>query len=253
MSFFEQLSKLATTASEIGSFVEGIKTNTLGNSIAERVVNSIIKSPKTDKPKDPEDSPSTVTFNPSNENKVPVVYGKGFTKGIIVDAVLDNDDKSIWLSYVLSERTGTLIDGTQSVISFRRVLKDGYEILFDSSDGVTATAIRDSRGRTDTSINGLVKIYCYNNGTENQVFPLGYAGTKVNAYNIFPGWNSKHRYREFVLAVVKVTHSQEHGLTSIPDLTFELSNTMTEPGDVLYDYLTSTRYGAGVPESEINK
>jgi hypothetical protein len=30
-----------------------------------------------------------------------------------------------------------------------------------------------------------------------------------------------------------------------------MKNTMTLPGDVLYDYMTNTRYGAGIPEAEI--
>ena len=53
--------------------------------------------------------------------------------------------------------------------------------------------------------------------------------------------------------MVKVTYSQEKDLTYLPDFAFELVNTMTDPGDVLYDYLSSKIYGAGIADAEINK
>ena len=252
-NFFENLSKVAETINSASTFVQGIKADALGKDISNKVVNSLLKQPRVEKPADPEKSSSSVTLNPSVENKIPVCYGTGYTKGIIVDAALDNDEKSIWLSYVLSEVTGDMIDGTPSEISIRRVLADGYEIIFDGDDGVTALSKRDTFGNADTSINGLIKVYCYNNGSENQVFPTGYSGSKLPAYNLFPGWGTGHSYWNMVFAIVKVTHNQENEVTTLPEFTFECKNTMTEPGDVLYDYLTSTRYGAGIPEEEINK
>ena len=116
MSFFEQLSKIAETVNDAATFVQGIKSGALGQDISNKVSNSILKSSPVEKPADPEDGPTIVTLNPSIENSVPVLYGTGFSKGTIVDAALDADDKSLWIRFVLSERTGTTIAGVQSEI-----------------------------------------------------------------------------------------------------------------------------------------
>jgi hypothetical protein len=183
-----------------------------------------------------------------------VLYGRGLSKGIVVDAALDADGQSLWISYVISEVTGNLIDGTPSEITLRRVFADGYEITF-ASDGVTSINRKDTFGNTDNSINGLIKVYFYNNGSSNQSFPEGYpigsAPTSTPAYNLFPNWTSGFKYYNMVFAIVKITYSQEQDLTYLPEFTFDVENTMSDPGDVLNDYLTNTLYGAGVPAEEV--
>lgn len=249
-NFFENLSKVAETINDAGTFIQGIKADAIGKQIANKVSNSIIKTKTPDKPADPEKSPTAVTLKPSVDNKIPVLYGTGFTKGTVVDAALDADNQSIWLSYVISEVTGNKIDGTPSEISLQKVLIDGYEAAFQS-DGITIANKFDTQGNVDTSINGLIKIYFYNDGSESQSYPVGYTGSNNNAYDLFPGWNGGHSYWKMVFAIVKITYSQEKDLTYLPDITFKCRNTMDDAGDVLNDYLQSTRYGAGVPASEI--
>lgn len=252
MSFFENLSKIAEGITNASNFVEGLKNVSISENIANKVAGSVLKTQQPKEPVDPETSSTTVSLDPSVENVVPICYGTGITKGIVVDAALDADNQSIWISFVLSEKTGNKIDGTPSEITFNRIFIDGYEAQFNT-DGVTVVSKRDTRGTVDTSINGLIKVYCYNNGSDNQTFPFGSFGTATPAYNVFPGWNSGFKYYNFVFAVVKVTYSQEKDLTYLPDFAFELVNTMTDPGDVLYDYLSSKIYGAGIEDAEINK
>jgi hypothetical protein len=57
---------------------------------------------------------------------------------------------------------------------------------------------------------------------------------------------------ELVFALVKVTYNAEKNITNLPDFKFALSNTLTKPGDCLYDFMTNSRYGSGIPASEIN-
>ena len=249
-NFFENLSKVAETINDAGTFIQGIKADAIGKQIANKVSNSIIKTKKPDKPVDPEKSPTAVTLKPSVDNKIPVLYGTGFTKGIVVDAALDADNQSIWISYIISEKTGNKIDGTPSEIFLDAVLIDNYEATFQS-DGITVANRKDTFGNTDSSINGLIKVYFYNDGSTNQSYPLGFTGTNNNAYDLFPGWGTGHSYWNMVFAIVKITYSQENDLTYLPEFTFKCRNTMNDPGDVLNDYLQSTTYGAGVPASEI--
>jgi len=234
----------------VKEFVEGIKASTNSTNTSNKVVNSTIKTQTPNPPADPEKSSASVTLSPSIDNKIPVLYGRGLSKGIVVDAALDADGQSLWISYVISEVTGNLIDETPSEIKLKRVFADGYNITFDT-DGVTAINRKDTAENTDASINGLIKVYFYNDGSSNQSFPVGYTGTAVNAYDVFPNWTSGHKYHKMAFAIVKVTYSQENDLTYLPDFTFDVENTMSQPGDVLNDFLTSTLYGAGVPAEEV--
>ena len=55
----------------------------------------------------------------------------------------------------------------------------------------------------------------------------------------------------FVL--VSIVYNAEKNLTGLGNMQFKVTNTMKQPGDVLFDYMTNARYGAGIPEAEINK
>jgi hypothetical protein len=52
--------------------------------------------------------------------------------------------------------------------------------------------------------------------------------------------------------VVKIKYSSEKGVTNLAQMTFQVQNTLSEPGAVLTDYLTATRYGAGVDLAQID-
>ena len=57
---------------------------------------------------------------------------------------------------------------------------------------------------------------------------------------------------DLVFALIKVEYNKEKGITGIGNIEFKLKNSMTDPGDVINDYLTNSRYGAGIPAEEIN-
>jgi hypothetical protein len=54
-----------------------------------------------------------------------------------------------------------------------------------------------------------------------------------------------------VFAVVSVEYNKERNVTSLGELEFKITNSMTLPGDVLNDYMKNTRYGAGLTDAEI--
>jgi hypothetical protein len=56
---------------------------------------------------------------------------------------------------------------------------------------------------------------------------------------------------DLVFAVVRVNYVRAFNLTGIGTMTFDVSNSMTQPGDVLYDLSTNTRYGSGIPPGDI--
>jgi hypothetical protein len=56
---------------------------------------------------------------------------------------------------------------------------------------------------------------------------------------------------DLIFALVRVDYNREKNVTGLGDVTFEVSNSMFLPGDVLNDYMTNTRYGAGIASAEI--
>lgn len=234
-----------------------ITGNGLGSQLAKTaglafLLNQVNKSVNKDNDKpNPKDPGVRVQLDPDTNHSIPVVYGNAYVKGIVTDAQLTNGNKTMWYCITLSERTGTKIDGTQSVISFRKIYWGDLLMTF-SSDGITCTKVTDASGNQDTDINGLVKVYCFNNGSVNPVSPFGYTnGSLQNAYALFPNWTADHTMDNLVFALVRVDYNKNKNITGLKDMTFELNNTMYQAGDVLYDYMRSTRYGAGIADGEI--
>ena len=260
MSFLSGIKDFASNA--LGMF----KGDSLGASLLRtaasayalnRIVNSINKENN-----ELEDQGVELQLDPDPNNKIPVVYGTSAIGGNITDVVLASDNLSLWVCLTLCEQTGDLFSTedltdplnptyTASEITFDTVYMDGFEIVF-KSDGITADYLQDVESNYDTRVEDLIQVYCYSNGSSNQVFPLNYSGTPVDATTIFPNWNSTKAMNNLVFALVKVTYNAEKRITNFPEFKFKLTNTMTQPGDCLYDYLTNTRYGAGIDVTEIN-
>lgn len=188
---------------------------------------------------------------------IPVVYGDAFLTGHLVDAVLTNNNCTMWYAIALCEATGNTIDGTPSEIEFHDIYRNGNKLtFFDSTGGVDAIAEWEGEPPNLTanySVQNRLKIYCYSNGSES---PAGIVGQTTaqhgNAYDIFPGWTSTDQMSGLAFVLVRLDYSAVDDLTELGKLTFNVRNTMTDPGDVLYDYMTNTRYGAGIPTEEID-
>jgi hypothetical protein len=84
--------------------------------------------------------------------------------------------------------------------------------------------------------------------------PYGYTNSSLNnAYTVMPGWTSNHTMSDLIFAIVRIDYNKEDkDISKIGNMKFKLTNSMTLPGDCMYDYMTNTRYGAGIPAAEIN-
>lgn len=185
------------------------------------------------------------------DQKIPVVYGKAFLGGKLVDVNMTADRQTMWYCLVLSEKTGTIMSNSiASVTSFEKIYYNGNLVTFES-DGFTISKTTDKDGNDDGNLKGLVKIYCFNNGGSS---PTGVGSGTVPsaaAHTLFPGWGGTHTLNELVFVLVKVSYNPEKNAAGLGDITVELNNTMTQGGDVLYDMMTNTRYGAGIPAADI--
>jgi hypothetical protein len=147
------------------------------------------------------------------------------------------------MTYVLalSEKTQT---GTFSIDT---VFWNDKELTINSSGVVQSATDRD--GNVDTDYKDKIRVYAWagNSSSSNAIL-----GGSNNAYNIVPGWNSNDNMTDLVFAVIQIDFDAEKGLTGLPNVVFKMTNTLNNPGDVLYDYMTSTRYGAGIAANEID-
>ena len=266
MSFLDDL---AGVASGIGDIVSGIGGLFGGNSVGgqlaktaltgyalyktQQSINKDNQKPETTTTPKP-DPGVRLQVNPDPEHKIPVLYGTAFTGGIITDAVLTNSNKTMWYCVTICEYTGyKLSDSQPSEFTFNDIYWNDQRLVFNS-DGITVNYSVDRDGNNDNSLNGQVKIYCYrgSSGDLDHCVPTGYTlGTAYNAFDLMPDWTTDHTMNNLIFALVRVDYNKEKNVTNIGKLNFKLTNSMSMPGDVLYDYMTDTQYGCGIDPKEI--
>jgi hypothetical protein len=190
---------------------------------------------------------------PNAESKIPVLYGSAFFGGNISDAAMTNANRSMWYSIVLSEKTGTQFSNSAaSTYVLNNVYWNNQRIVF-RADGITADYTVDSNGTIDRSLSGLVKVYFYAGGRTNGQLPQGFTGdAPPNAETLFPNWTADtHAMSNLIFAIVRVDYNREKNITGLGDMLFNVTNSMNKPGDVVYDYLSNTVYGAGISTANI--
>jgi hypothetical protein len=234
-----------------------LKGNSIGSSLARTALlgyalNRLNKSAnKANKDTTPQGT--EVTIDPDTQYSLPVLYGSGYISGKIVDARLADNNTAMFICLALCEKTGRLISTAPSVISFEEIYFDNFRISF-KSDGITSDLIYDDNGNSSSVWQNKIKVYPFNgSSTSPTSFTSESTGNTSNAYDIMPGWSSTDQMNDTIFCILRIQYDAKNKLTTIGrDIKFKLSNTMTKPGDVMYDYLTNTRYGAGIPVSEIN-
>jgi hypothetical protein len=197
----------------------------------------------------------TIQIPPNQDNRIPVIYGRATCAGTIIEAVQSEDNKKMTYVLAISEVTGNLMSSnflTPSHYHFNSMRWAGSRVVFQA-DGVTANYITDRDGNLNRMVKDMIKIRCYAGGSAStyQIAPEGFTITPSNAYDNVPTWTSAKAMTDLVFAVVEVTYNKEKGLTDLPNMNFTITNSLNQPGDVLCDYMTNTRYGAGIPIEDI--
>lgn len=194
-----------------------------------------------------------VQLNPSTTNKLPVLYGAATFGGDVIDAQLANGNQELWSAIALAETTGTKISDTlASQYTLNEVFVNNERIIF-KSDGLTVDYTIDAEGNRNDAFDNLIQVYFYAGSRTNPQVPEYYTnGSLQNSEQVMPGWTTLHTMSNLLFAIVRIKYNEEKGLTDLPDFQFAITNTMSLPGDVLYDYMTNTRYGSGLTNGEIS-
>jgi hypothetical protein len=189
-------------------------------------------------------------LDPSTSNQIPVLYGEAYTGGNIIDVALSSDYKKSTYALVIAEVTGNKLSNSSATsYTFKNCYFNNNRVVF-KSDGITVDYTLDANGNQDISARDLIKVYFYAHDPKQ---PNGYSGTTPASYTVMPGWDSSHYpMTGLIYAIVEVTYSRDKNITGLPDIIWHIDSDMKKPGDVLYDYMTNTRYGAAIPSSEID-
>lgn len=193
-----------------------------------------------------------IQVSPNTEYKIPVLYGRAAFSGTITDVCLTSTGYELQFAVTLAMATGTQIDGTASSYEFFNVYIDDQKVNFQS-DGQLAASLTDTEGNVNTDYANKIGVYLYANGSANHILPVGFetSGTAVDARNVFQTWTPSHTMTGLVFAIVRIAWDPDLQLDRVPTVKFDIGNSLTQPGDVLYDYMTNGVYGCGIAEANI--
>ena len=197
-----------------------------------------------------------IQLPPATQNKIPVVYGHAYQKGVITDARISEDNTKMTYVLVLSEVTQT------GAFTMGNIYWNDQTLSFSTTAGSEHIVIAgiDGAGQQNTKLNNLIKIRVYSGGAlaANQIFPTQASGNTAAAMGFIPplpvpdAKDADYDMSSLVFAVVELKYDSTNGVTGLPQMTWELTNSLSNPGEVWYDYMTSERYGAAVPISQID-
>jgi hypothetical protein len=208
------------------------------------------------KPPNSQDTGARQQVPPANNNSIPVVYGDAWLGGVFVDAVLSSDQKTMY--YVLA--ISSISSDASATFSFDRskFYYGDQLVTFDGTDQTKVISLTDGATppNVDDKISGKLYISLYTSTNAGVITPIN--GT---APNVFMGgsdiaaslrWPSSGRQMNgLAFAIVKLNYNTDAGTTGLLPITFYCKHypkggSVAKPGDVWYDYMTDTRYGAGM-------
>ena len=226
-----------------GSVVTGLIAGGLAMGTAK--ILGVFKPPNVANAKDPG---VKVQVSPSTDNKVPVFYGTNLTGGIIVDAGISNSNDTMTYVIVFGETTDT---GTYTV---GKQFRGDQQLVFGVAGSThIVQSVIDANSTSTNKVAGKMRCRIYAGGTAatDQIFPTN-AANRVAATTMLSTITATTSYEKLVFAVFQMDYDAEESLTGLGSITAEMTNSLSEPGAVLSDFLLNSRYGAGLTTAEVD-
>jgi hypothetical protein len=187
---------------------------------------------------------------PAGDNKLPVIYGTAYTGGAIIDTSITTDNHTIYWVFALSEVTNTENGGAGDNITFGNIYWGGKLCIFDTTDLTRVVRLRDESTDIEENVSGFLNIYLYKNGSNAPVNTTQSAISVMQDPNLIYKWDGSKLMSDCAFAIVRLRYSASRNLTGLAQTRFQVINSRKDTGDCIYDYLTSSRYGAAVlPEN----
>jgi len=191
-------------------------------------------------------------IGPATNNKLPVIYGTAWVGGTIVDMSISEDNQQLYYVMALSEVTNTNTGQTPDTISFGDIYYGSKKVTFQGNGYTVASLTDESTGAVDTSVNGRIQFYFYSNGSNTPTNSPYTAIEVMQTSGLVYQWDSSKLMTNCAFAIVHLSYSQSAGIRGIEQTRFQVTNSRTNTGDCIYDYLINTRYGAALPSNQID-
>lgn len=224
--------------------------------VVNYAISSIVTRAFSKKPPQPVDNGVRQQVAPATVNSIPVVYGDAYLGGQFVDAVLSVDQKIMWDTLVIS----SVSPNGQFTIDQTKIYYGDRLCTFDSTDPAKVISLTDGQGNVDTKIDGNLWIYQWKSDdagnvtslTGNASMPwdiLSASNTNVPSGLDWPSTGRRMNGLAFAMAVI--VYSRDDDTTQLQPITFRCSQYLfstgaAKPGDVWYDYMINTKYGAAM-------
>jgi hypothetical protein len=250
MAVFTAIATAVVSAIGITGLAATIATAVVatGLAVGTAKVLGVFTPPKQDQ-KDPG---VKIQLAPSTDNKVPRMYGRNYTGSLIIDAEIKNKNNTMAYCMTISEFN----INSGETWSINKIYRGDAELVFGS--GTTAHIVQrviDPNTTTNTSVTGKLRCRVYAGGSNasNQIFPVT---NQVPAYGTgscqMSTWTTANTMRGLVFAIFEMDYDSENGLTALDNITFDIQNSLNRPANVLIDYLTNARYGAGLSNVDLD-
>lgn len=250
---------VAAVASAIGS---ALAASNVVSFVVTMVASSIISkifAPKPPSLGDQTNPGSRQQLPPAGSNKLPVVYGDAWVGGIVTDVSITKGLTGMLFVISLCETTNTesgVSVGGADNINFGEIWWGGKRCLFHDTDKTRVVGLEDPSNGKVIDVDEKLYFYLYNNGSNSPV------NTTLTATQVFTdpafnwelswSWDGSQTMTNTVFAIVRLRYSVKKTITGLSPTKFQIKNSRKSPGDCFLDYLTSTRYGAGIPLSQVD-
>jgi len=197
---------------------------------------------------------------PSAVNAIPIVYGTAYMGGTFVDAVLTDDQKTMY--YVLA--ISSISPNGQFTYDTSDMYFGDRKITFGTgADSTKVVSLTDEAGNVNTKINGYLYINLYTSTASGVITSANGASAPSTVMGgsdiaVAQRWATSNRQMNgLAFAIVKMIYNRDADTTQLSPVTFHVSHNLNgtgvaKAGDVWYDYITSTVYGGAVDTTFVN-
>ena len=191
-------------------------------------------------------------ISPATDNKLPVLYGSSYIGGTVTDLTISTNNQELYYVLSICEVTSTNNGQTPDEYTFGNIYFGGKLVTFQANGYTVASLTDESTGIVDTTVNGRIEFYLYNNGSNNPVNSPYTAIEVLQASGLIYTWDNTKLMSNCAFAILHLTYSQSANIRGLEATKFQITNPMSSVGDCFYDYLINTRYGCSIPANQID-
>jgi hypothetical protein len=189
---------------------------------------------------------------PATDNKLPVLYGSSYIGGTVTDLTISEDNQELYYVLSICEVTNTNDGQIPDEYTFGDIYFGGKKVVFQGNGYTVASLLDESTGITDTTVNGRIEFYLYNNGSNSPTNSPYTAIEVLQASGLVYTWDNTKLMSNCAFAILHLTYSQSANIRGLEGTKFQITSPRLSAGDCFYDYLINTRYGCAIPQSQIN-